>query len=303
MKNIFLWLFALLVLQPSLFSQRVVEVSYAQDRQGNYVFSCMNKAYCNYVLTIEFTTLQNAKSDHSLPYEAEIKPGLNKLFTLSQEKGTDGIQLKYKSSYRKGCLHPSVHPDFTYLLPVAPGKEVQAYEIWNTTGNSAGGATQGDKGDSSYTIRLKSKPGDTIYAARRGVVAGVDVSNSENDAGATTTGSWNYIEIVQGDCSFGQYGVLKKDGAFVKPGQVVEAGTPLGLVGGDKYGRGSDVRFSVSYYGGQLSAPSPLQFWTKKNGKGRLRHGGTYISEHPQAIITQEMSKAPVKKGKGKGKV
>ncbi|HEX9513928.1 MAG TPA: peptidoglycan DD-metalloendopeptidase family protein [Puia sp.] len=299
MKNIFSLLSTLLFLQSSLFSQRTVEVSYAQDGKGNYVFSCINKAFCNYVLSIEFTTLENAQSDHSLPYEAEVRPGLNKLFTLSQVKGTDGIQLKYKSSYRKGCLHPSFSPDFTYLLPIAPGKEAQAYEIWNTANNSAGNGQV----DSSYTIRLKMKPGDTIYAARRGVVSAIDVSNTENDAGTTTTGSWNFVEIVHGDCSFGQYGVLKKDGAFVRPGQVVETGTPIGLVGGDRYGRGSDVRFSVSYNGGPFSAPTPLQFWTKKNGKGRLKHGGIYISEHPQAIIALEMSKkAPVKKGKGKGK-
>ncbi|HWK03200.1 MAG TPA: M23 family metallopeptidase [Puia sp.] len=297
MKNLFLLLAALLLLQPSLFSQRTVEVSYIQDTKGNYVFSCSNKAFCTYVLSVEFTTLQNAQSDHSLPYEAEVRPGVNKLFTLSPIKKMEDIQLKYKSSYRKGCLHPSFSPDFTYLLPIAPGKEAQVYEIWNTANNAGSGQI-----DSSYTIRLKMKPGDTIYAARRGTVSAVDVSNTENDAGATTTGSWNFVEIVHGDCSFGQYGVLKKDGAFVKPGQLVEAGTPIGLVGGDQYGRGSDVRFSVSYYGGQFSAPTPLQFWTKKNGKGRLKHGGTYISEHPPAIIAQEMSKkAPVKKGKGKG--
>ena len=297
MKNIFLLLSVMLGLSSSLFSQRVIEVSYALDRQGNYIFSCMNRAYCNYVITIEFTTLENAKSDHPLPYEAEVRPGLNKLFTVSQEKGKDGIQLKYKSSYRKGCLHPSVDPGFTYLLPIAPGKEAQAYEVWNTR---AGGAEV----DSSFTIRLKMKPGDTIYSARRGTVTAVDVNNAENDAGVATTGSWNYIEIVHGDCSFGQYGVVKKDGAFVKPGQVVEAGTPIGLVGGDKYGRGADVRFSVSSNGGQFNTPYALQFWTKKNGKGKLRHGGTYVSEHPSVIIRQEMSKAPPKKGKvaGKGK-
>lgn len=292
MKNIFSLLSTLFVLQSSLFSQRVVEVSYALDRQGNYIFSCVNKAYCNYVLTIEFTTLENATSDHPLPYEAEVKPGYNKLFTVSQEKGKESIQLKYKSNYRKGCLHPSLNPDFTYLLPITPGKEAQAYEIWNTRGNGTGSTPQ----DSSYTIRLKMKPGDTIYAARRGIVTAVDMSNAENDAGVATTGNWNFIEIVHGDCSFGQYGIVKKDGAFVKTGQVVEAGTPIGLVGGDKYGRGSEIRFSVSSQG-QFGAASPLQFWTKKNGKGRLRHGGTYISEHPQTIIRQEMSKPPVKKG------
>src|SRR5258707_11804281 len=102
MKNIFLLLAALLVLQSSLFSQRVIEVSYALDRQGNYIFSCMNRAYCNYVVTIGFTTLENAKSDHPLPYEGEVRPGFNKLFTVSPEKGKD-IQLNYKNSYRKGC--------------------------------------------------------------------------------------------------------------------------------------------------------------------------------------------------------
>ncbi len=297
MKNIFLLFAALFALQSSLFSQKVIEVSYTLDRQGNYIFSCMNRAYCDYVVTVEFTTLKNAQSDHSLPYEGEVRPGLNKLFTVSPDKGKD-VQLNYKSSYRKGCLHPAVNPEFTYLLPIAPGKEAQAYEVWNTRGNGAGAAAEGD---SSFTIRLKMKSGDTIYSARRGIVTAVDVSNTENDAGLTTTGSWNFIEIVHGDCSFGQYGIFKKDGAFVKPGQVVEAGTPIGLVGGDKYGRGADVRFSVSYTGGQLNTPFALSFWTKKNGKGRLKHGGIYISEHPQSILTAEISKPkpPLKKKKG----
>src|SRR5258708_39753150 len=107
MKNIFSLLSTLLFLQSSLFSQRTVEVSYAQDGQGNYVFSCINKAFCNYVLSIELTTLENAQSDHSLPYKAEVRPGLNKPFTLPQVRETEGIQLKNKSSYGKGCLHPS----------------------------------------------------------------------------------------------------------------------------------------------------------------------------------------------------
>jgi murein DD-endopeptidase MepM/ murein hydrolase activator NlpD len=151
------------------------------------------------------------------------------------------------------------------------------------------------------------KPDDTIYAARRGVVTAVDVSNSENDAGATTTGSWNFVEIVHSDCSFGQYGVLRKEGALVKPGQLVEAGTPLGLVGGDKFGRGSDVRFSVVYPGQQGNVQIAPLFWTKDNGKGPLKHGGTYTSEFPKNILSQELpkkavpgKKAPVtKKAKG----
>lgn len=282
MKKLY-WSFLLLLTLPcSLLAQRVVEVSYSIDRQGNYVFSCMNKAFCNYVLNVEFTTLENGRSDHALPFEGEVKPGSNKLFIITPDKGKD-LQLKYKSSYRKGCLHPYVKSDFTYLLPITPGKTAQAYHIVLTTGTP----------DTGYAIRLKMKQGDTIYAARRGTVTAVDISNTENDAGASTTSNWNYVEIVQADCSFAQYGVLKKDGAFVKPGQVVEAGTPIGLVGGDQYGRGSDIRFSVTYYNDQQNTVLPLSFWTKGNGKGTLRHGATYTSEFPKNLLTQEQPKAP----------
>ena len=278
----------LILLQTSLFSQRAIEVSYIQDSKGNLVFSCNNRAFCTYVVSVEFTTFQNAKADHALPYEAEMKPGINKLFTVSSEKPSEEIQVKYKTGYRKGCLNPKVDTGFVYLLPVAPGKEAQVFEMNKTPGQ--------DGLDSGFVVRLKMKAGDTIFSARRGVVTAVYTGSAENDAGATATDSWNSVEVVHADCTFGLYGVFKKDGAFVHPGQMVEAGTPLGLVGGDKFGRGSDIRFGVSYYPNAHGVALPLQFWTKKNGKGRLKHGGTYISEHPKILLTQEMSKTPVKK-------
>jgi len=153
------------------------------------------------------------------------------------------------------------------------------------------------------------KPGDTLYAARRGVVTDVNVSSGQNDAGVSGPDADNYIEIVQKDCSFAEYGIVKKDGSFVKPGQVVEAGQAIGLVGGDKFGRGSEARLSVTFNqlqedtqnrGGTIySVYCPLQFWTKYNGKGMLKHGATYVSEHPSNLLTREISKpAPPKKKK-----
>jgi murein DD-endopeptidase MepM/ murein hydrolase activator NlpD len=285
-----LFLLFLLSLQLSLFSQRVIEVSYTQDSKGNLLFTCNNRAFCTYVLSVNFTTFQNAKADHALPYEGEVKPGMNRLFIVSQE-GAGDLQIKYTSSYQKGCLHPSITPAFTYILPIAPGKESQVFEMNKTPGD--------DGRDSGFVVRLKMQQGDTIYAARRGVVTSVHTNGAENDAGAAATDNWNSVEIVHGDCTFGQYGVFKKDGAFVHPGQTVEAGTPLGLVGGDKFGRGSDVRFNVSYYQGPRSILLPMQFWTKKNGKGKLKHGATYISEHPKAMLLQETSATPASKKKG----
>ena len=304
MKNVFFLSFSILLFTLPAFSQRVVDVKADQDAQGNYSFSSLNKAWCNYILQVNFSTLQNAKSDHPLPFVTEVKPGPGKLFKLSKEKAADPIQLKYGYSSFKGCLNPIVDTGFTYILPIAPGKETQAYEIQNTAKSTPDGKTL----KNWYAIRLRMKPGDTLFAARRGVVTDVNVSSGQNDAGQSGTDGFNYIEIVHRDCSFGEYGIVKKDGSFVKPGQVVEAGQPIGLVGGDKFGRGSEVRFSVTYNqlrddpqnSGGLEVYSvwvPLKFWTKQNGKSMLRHGGTYVSDHPQILLTQELSKpAPKKK-------
>lgn len=304
MKNIVFLSLILIFLPRRLFAQRIIDLSYAEDMQGNYNFSCNNKAYCNYILEIGFTSLDNATCDHSLPYRAVVKPGMNKLFKLSKQRPDDPVQFKYKIGYFKGCLDPKVDTGFTYLLPVSPGKSTQAYELGTLPKQNAGDP----QAKNVYAIRLRMKPGDTIFAARRGTVTEMDVSSNLNDSGVVSAHSDNYIEIVQGDCSFAHYGIIKRNGSFVKPGQEVEAGQPIGLVCGDKYGRGAEIRFDV-YYNQTIDQGSvsgngmgsadiywvyvPLKFWTKKNGKGMLKHGGTYTSEWPKAIVAQEIKSSP----------
>jgi len=105
---------------------------------------------------------------------------------------------------------------------------------------------------------------------------------------------------------------LKKNSALVKPGQVVKTGQPIGLVGGDSYGRGSDLRFSVYYYqeeNGMLNQTTASHYivpliWTKNNGKGRLKHGAIYTSEFAAAVLNQEAAQKPQsskRKAKSKG--
>jgi hypothetical protein len=281
----------------SSFSQRLIEVKYNQDPKGGYVFSCMNNTSCNYILELGFTSFDNLKSDLPLPFHEEVKPGYNRLFTITPIDAQAAVLFKYNSEYQKGCMHPAVNKDFTYLYPISPGKDAQVYEM---------SPLKASDSTSWYVLRLKMKPGDTIYAARRGVVNETEDQSGINDAGQTSLGTENFIEIVHADCSFARYGILKKNSALVKPGQLVKAGQPIGLVGGDAYGRGSDIRFSVYYYQeendgrlNQTTVPHYIvtQIWTKNNGKGKLKHGAVYISEFPAAVLNQEM---PVKKAKTK---
>ena len=299
--------FILILFNLSVFSQRPITLSYVQDAKGNTIFSCNNQAWCNYVLQFDFTSLVNARTAQAFPYQAVIKPGLHPLFTLSRENPDNAIQFRYSINYFKGCLDQAADTGFTYLLPIRPGKEAQAYEIQNPPKPETGVPPV----KSFYAIRLKMKPGDTLYAARRGRVIEVDVSSDLNDQGATSSGDEDYIEIVHQDCSFAHYGVLRKDGSLVRPGQEVEAGQPIGIIGGDRYGRGSEARISVFYNlvsdasqnngrrnGTVERAYVPLKFWTKRNGKGMLKHGANYTSEFPPALHSQELIRSTPKKNK-----
>ena len=316
-KKSCLILSGLIIYGHVLFAQRILDVKYEQDQKGGYVFSCFNNAYCNYILELGFTTFNNVKCDQQLPFHAEVKPGYNKLFTISAIDPTASLLFKYSSTYQKGCTHPTMNRDFIYLYPISPGKSAQVYEMSpdklidsahlkapvNKSANSPADSA------SWYVLRMKMKSGDTIYAARKGIVNEVLDQNGANDAGQTSIGTENFIEITQTDCSFARYGILKKNGAFVKPGQAVKAGQPIGLIGGDVYGRGSDLRFSVYYYQeengilNQANIPHYIitQIWTKTNGKGRLKHGAIYTSEFPTAVLNQETpTVAPKKKSKPK---
>lgn len=289
----------LLLENTGLSGQRIIEIKFQQGDKNDYVFSAYNHAFCNYTLEIYFPLFTNVKADRPLPYKTEVKPGMNKLFTLLPVNPSEPVKFNYSSNNYKGCMHTVADTAFPYLLPIEPGKEAQVYELSNQNG--------------WYGIRIKMKPDDTLYAARRGVVTDVLDGDTTNDAGVASAGHENYIEIVHTDCSFGHYGILKRNGALVKPGQLVKAGQPIGLVGGDPYGRGSEVRFSVYYnqeadalQNGENSLKTsmifvPFQCWTKNNGKGRLKHGAMYSSEFPLLIVNREEVKK-IQKGKIKKK-
>ena len=70
-------------------AQRIIEVKYTEDMQGNYNFTCTNNAFCKYILQVDFTTLDNTKSDRALPFRGEVSPGINKLFRLSKENANN----------------------------------------------------------------------------------------------------------------------------------------------------------------------------------------------------------------------
>lgn len=192
-----------------------------------------------------------------------------------------------------------------YLLPASPGKQFIASELAYIGKLYAG---QEDPKD-WYSLAIKMNSGDTVFAARRGTVSAVRSDAAPIGTHLGFNRDDNMVEINHPDCSFATYTVFRPKSIFVKPGQFVEAGTPLGIVGGENYDFGPHVRFAVHYNyeapvikNGQPTGEKhywayvPVRFWLKdKQQAGRLEPQKLYLSDHPESVIEQEMSKRELK--------
>jgi uncharacterized protein YceK len=293
----------IMLFYSSAFSQTTLEVKYDTDAKGNYNFYCINNDFCKYILTIDFPGSINIKTYVFLPYQVVVNPGRTNIMTVQPENIGNSVTLRYSYSFQKGCLNPKVNPDFVYLLPVGKGKTTEVFELGFLKIN-----TNDPEPKDFYVVGFKMKFQDTVYAARRGVVSGINDAAKLQLTGYTYSSDDNFIEIYHDDCTFGKYQVFSK--ILVTPGQKVEAGDPIGLAGGEKYTSGPHVRFSVYYNYEQEPADKkkdailrkkywayvPMNFCTTEAAKTKLVKGKLYTGDYPDAIITQEMTKNQIKK-------
>jgi Peptidase family M23 len=291
----------------------LIYIHWIKNNRGEYEFFCDNRSFSDYTVEISFSEYINLQSNVSFPAKIEVPPGLNRsLFILRKAMLGSASHFEYRHKSYKGCPSPKIDTGFTYLLPVGPGKSARIAELTSFAADFGNEAPPKDY----YCLGIHVQPGDTIYAARRGRVTNTREHADLQDSGYRYSSNDNYIEIEHNDCTFGKYSVLRDDAIFVHPGDWVEAGQPIGIAGGDKYASGSQVRFSVFYHleqdildkdGNSTGktrqwADVPLYFWTKDNGKMRLVNRSTYVADHPDDLVTQEMSKKEAKKWKEKHK-
>ncbi len=303
----------LLTLQSLLFSQnKIIEVTYERDRAGTgYTFECKNNSFANYIVEITFSTLANFTADASLPYKATVKSGSSRLFSLKPTGLGGAPNFNFSYSFRRGCHNTKPEADFPYLLPIQADKTTQSFELSNLSEKYGKESAPKDW----YALGFKTKDGDTIFASRKGIVVETVSDQKEpNGEGLSFTRNVNFIEIQQEDCTFARYELFRENSLFVKVGETVQAGQPLGLIGGKNFGSGSHVRLSVFYAFVETvkkegketdkknySAYVPIQFWVDGQLQ-KLEKGKAYKSEHPESILTKEMNKREKKKWLESGK-
>ena len=288
-----------------LFSQKIIEIKYEKDKTGTgYVFECRNNSFVNYTVTIDFSTLVNLSADVPMPYKTTVSPGNNRLFKLSMTNTGGGTNFNYSISYQKGCEKTKVDTSFAYLLPISPSKSTKVFELFNIGEKYAQKSPPKDW----YALGFKVEEGDTVFAARKGIVG--EVVSDQLVAGESLSFSRevNYVEIQHEDCTFAKYELFKQNGVFVKVGETVQAGQPLGIISSKNFSSGSHMRLSVyySFVENVLKAGKktedkyyqayvPIRFWVEGSIQ-KLEKNKSYTSEHPEVLIIKEMSKKEKKK-------
>lgn len=113
--------------------------------------------------------------------------------------------------------------DYLYRLPYGQGKKIKIIQTW-------GGNFSHNSVRSKYAIDFGTQVGDTIYAAREGVVMKTKDDSTER-GGRDMIDKANEVLIFHEDGTIASYVHLDYKGVFVEPGEQVERGQAIGISG------------------------------------------------------------------------
>jgi len=262
------------------------------------------------VIRLTFDYIKGNCRNGNKSFEKTVRPGESTLTTITAINGMrkSRPEFRYKLVSYTGRNDKKPNLDFPYLIPIKPGKQTEINKH-NYLGQKYGNF---DPPKDWYSLTLKTTSGDTIYAARQGVVGNVkDNQISEDQKEVHYQRSKNSVTIQHKDGTTARYELFVNNGIFPEVGDFVYAGDPIGIIGGEYYDSGSHLNFSVYYYNyypktsdgkdtGEYysNAYVPVNFYSV-DGVLKFEHCHTVIeSVHDESIITSEMSKKQKKKWK-----
>jgi murein DD-endopeptidase MepM/ murein hydrolase activator NlpD len=220
-------------------SRNSVILSADARARGGVEFEAENLNPYTVTLSVDFESLTNLKSSTKLPLYVEI-PGRSKkkileLLTIDPSGVSD-----YRASYGwvRGSAFARHNDDYLYALPFACGSSICVSQGYH-------GETS-HKGLSAYAIDFPVPVGTPIYAAREGIVVGVEGSSNLGGGSPEYRKFANYVIIEHSDGTMGNYYHLKQEGTAVTIGDKVTKGQLIGYSGNTGYSSGPHLHFSVS---------------------------------------------------------
>lgn len=152
--------------------------------------------------------------------------------------GTAWAQLGNNSRIDTSSILPDVKT-VIYELPYVAGKKVSIAQGYN--------GLWSHKGENALDFLMRK--GQIICAARDGIVTGTRSDSKKGGPSYKFINDGNYVIIKHHDDSTSAaYWHLDYNSVFVKPGDTVKAGQPIGKVGSTGFSSGPHLHFEVYYY-------------------------------------------------------
>jgi murein DD-endopeptidase MepM/ murein hydrolase activator NlpD len=209
------------------------------NSKGEMVFEAENLNPFLVTLSLDLNKINNLKANHKLPIYVELAGHVKKeILTLTPISRS--LEMLFESSYGwvKGSAFAKHDDSYVYRLPFAVGTNVRVSQGYN------GGLSH--TGLSAYAIDFSVAIGTPIYAAREGVIVGVEVGNDLGGPYPQFRPYMNYVNIRHTDGTLGNYYHLKLGGSVVKIGDTVKKGQLIAYSGNTGYTTAPHLHFSVS---------------------------------------------------------
>lgn len=156
----------------------------------------------------------------------------------------NGVSLKEViegNKFRATLGDPSstkIDSSYQYLFPFPKGKTYKVIQAYN-------GSFSHNNNYSRFALDLDLAIGDTVCAARDGVVVGVIEGYDVGGSMKRYRPYANYISVYHNDGTLAQYVHLKHEGAFVEVGDTVTTQMPIGLSGNTGHTSTPHLHFNV----------------------------------------------------------
>lgn len=203
----------------------------SDNNRGNIYFNVSNDSisvlYQNTLLCPVFTKIEDLESGNLSFIQSKAKETSKIMSFHSNEEDSTSILAKYKFSHHYGYYETKKQAYdtlFNYALPFPKGKQYKIIQGYN-------GDFTHNTNFSRYTIDFELQIGDTIEAARDGIV--IKVVDKHNKQGTTKKYRpfGNFLLIQHNDNTFAQYVHLKQHGALVNVGDSIKMHQSIALSG------------------------------------------------------------------------
>lgn len=269
MKRILLFL-VLICISQQFYGQKLKRAKTVENDSVYVDF--INPFYAPVELKI--TALDSTKSFIRVNSFGVLKQGdtLKNVLVLPLYKVKDTAKIDSKNYIAlKGTFgdpKSNIDLDYRYTLPYPRGKKYKIIQ-------SFGGKFSHNKPHSRYALDIGTQIGDTITAARPGIVMFIKEDSDEHCRTYKCADKGNKIIILHDDGSMAHYVHLDFEGAVVDVGDKVVLNQPIGISGMTGFTTISHLHFVIFKAGG-ISIP----FKFKGQRTKKLKQGRYYLRRH-----------------------